>query len=285
MVQIPNIPKIPPKEELEYKEKQFMTSLYEQFQQSDKRWLWGLLAAVALAIPVALLFKALLANYFIPRVKVPQALTDQYPDAKPLEVTKSGILAVEPGVYSVYVQVLNPNPEIGARDFKIGAELKDKNQKMLQRLSSSAILPPNISRFVVFPSVKLAGLPQTLDAFISEVQWSRYAPDIKPNFEILKKTSGITLEGNFFVEGTLRNPDGFIVKKTSLSIVVFDKTNTKVAAVNATVLADIQPYENRYFRVTWPAKMENIGEIEITADVNLFESNIALPETEPVPSR
>lgn len=284
MIDIPKVPKIPPKEELEYKEKEFMLSVYENFQKSSKIWLWALLGILILAFPAKIFLEKGLAASFISKIKIPQVNLTPY-TARDLEVAQEDFIPLESGLFSAYFQVLNPNPDISARRFAYEFHMYDASGREIKKISGESFLSAGLSKFVVIPSIATATLPSSVRTAVSKVKWTKFVPPIDPDLEILQKNSGATLEGGFFTEALVRNPNAYLIKRVNITVLLFDRPNNKIIAVNATTLNDLGSQESRYFRVVWPKQFSQVGDTQVISEVNSFEDNFELPRGEPIPSR
>ena len=284
MVQMPKIPKIPPKEELEFKEKEFMLSVYENFGKSKKIWFWILLAALVAWIPGQILLEKNLTSSFIAKISVPRVILNPY-IARDLEIIQSEIIPVKSGIYSAYLQVLNPNPEISARNFSYELSMFASGGEILKKVSGESFILAGQSKFIVFPNISSDAPPASVKANLKNIKWTKYAPPINPVLEVLQVKSGVAAEGNFFVESLVRNPESYLIKRVELAVLLFDKQNKNIIAVNSTKFNDLTPGASRYFRVLWPNKFSDFGNAEIIPVMNLFEENFELQKAPPLPSR
>lgn len=271
-----NIPNLPPKEELEYKQKEFLVSLNDQLSRTSKTWFFVLFAVMIVSLPVYFILRNEFAKQFISSYQPPQ-LTNVSFDAKPLEILNAVVLPVAPGIYSAHVQVFNPNTDLSARNFIYEFEFRDNNGKILKSVPGSSFLLSGKTSRIVLAAARLSVAPARVGVSITdtEVKWTKAVPSFEPDFLILQKSSGSTPEGNFFVEAQLKNNHSFEIKSVNIAIVVFDRQNENIVAVNSTVVTDLKPFESRYFRLIWPMSADRlfagtIGQIEISPSLNPF---------------
>lgn len=271
-----NIPKIPPKADLEFKEKAFLVEAAGQFRQTSRIWFYALLAVAVLAIPGGIILKKHLAARFIaglPALEVAQ----NAPRAAALAIAAVNFLPVgESGIFSAYAHVFNPNAELAARSFQYQFQFKGPSGAVLHTVSGRDFLARGASKFIVVPRITFAEPPQSATLVISDTQWTRSSGEALPQFDILQKQWGGS-DGKFFVEAVVKNPNSFTVKRAFVPVVVFDGAGKNVLAVNQTVLDDIQPFESRYFRVFWPIPESGLfpsgfGQIEARAEINPFDA-------------
>lgn len=280
------IPKLPEKEELEFKEKEFLLSVYEMFQSSSRIWFYLLVVILILAFPMKLILESELAKYFISFYKPP--VVNLYPyTPQEIEIRKTQILPVSAGVVSLYAQIYNPNLDVSARSFNYQFILEDRNQEALKTIGGSSYLFAGESKFLLIPTLNFSGeIPVSVDLILKDIKWTRWSPKLQVNTEILQKNSGLTLEKKFFVEGLLRNSQGFTIKKVEVVTVLLDITNQDILGVNSTVLTDLKPLESRYFRMVWPyGRPVSLGDIQILSYLNPFDPGLILEFPEIVPGR
>ncbi|TSA44983.1 hypothetical protein D4R52_03320 [bacterium] len=278
------IPQLPEKEELEFREKEFFLSLREQMQASRKWLFWVLLAIFILSFPAKLYLQKPLANYFIGRYVPPLVNTNPY-NPSPLKVLRTGILPVQQGTYSVYAQILNPNPEVTARQFHYQFALSDQGGVLVKTVEGDSFIMAGDSSFLLVPQVNTdKALKQVAVAF-SNVRWTSSRPDTAISFDVLQKNTGVSAEGKFFVEAVVHNPQSFGFRQVEVPIMVFDRANKDIIAINYTVLTDVRSQEGRYFRVIWPVQLANFGQIQISPNVNPLSPGWLLEKVQKIPSR
>lgn len=282
MAKLPEI-KLPEKEELEYKEKEFLLSLYEQFERSSKIWFAALLLAVLLAFPLKLILESQFSSRLVASLKSLPLNQNPYQPLE-LEVVRRGIVEVQSGVYSAYAQILNSNPTLAAREFVYELVLKDTSGKILAQNSGRSFALRGESRFLLWPKINLSSRPEQVELQVQDAKWTASNPPI-PRLEVLQQGSGVTAENQFFVEGVLKNQEGFGMKKVELSVIIFGPAGSQVLALNVSEVSDLKAFEGRYFRVLWPKPITNLGLVEIIAEVNPFAPGLRIDEQDKIPSR
>lgn len=282
------LPKIPEKEELLFQEKSFLLSLYEQYQSSAHRkiLIWILAGVLAAAWPLKVVIDSNLSKHLIGRPQPSLVIEEPYRPV-PLEIRRVKLLLLAPGKFSVYAQVTNPNPDISVSALPYEFVLKDAEGKIAVTVSGKSFLLPGESKFLLLPLVNLTGPVAEIAAELrfGKIRWTRRAPELEVNLEVLQKRSGVAAEGNFFVEGLVKNLQGFGLKKVEVEALAFDVANQEILGVNSTVLTDLRPFESRYFRMLWPRDLLGVGEVQVTPAVNLLEPGAVLEAGEKIPPR
>lgn len=285
------IPKIPPPEELQYKEKEFFLSVYEQWQASSRILFLILLVVAVVSIPAWIFLEKYLAERLILENKVLPVNVEPYKPQN-LKVFKADVLPVTAGTFSAYAQIINPNADISARNFEYEFIVKDKSGKIIQTMPENSYLPAGESKFLLLPTLALGSPPGSVEIALGRINWTKLKPEFDVHLEVLQAGKGTTNEGNFFVEGSVRAAQGFRLKKVDVAVVIFDEKNQNVLAVNSTLLTDLNAFESRYFRVIWPvdrgeASLGNLplGQIQVTAKVNPLDPGAYLEESDKIPAR
>lgn len=283
MVKLPEIPKLPEKEEFEYRKKDFLLSLYEEFRGSSKLLLYVLPALLVLALPLKLGFEFLLAKSFAGAYRPPLVNRALY-TAQDLEILKVEILPLDDQSSSVVAQVLNPNSEISVYSLAYEFVLKNQEGGEVGRIAGESYISARESKFILEPLIAAAPPPAQAELRLADIRWTKKKPE-ELKLEILQKNVGQTLEGNFFAEGQVKNLQGFGFKKVLVQGIVFDAANQNILAVNQTVLTEVGPFESRYFRMVWPRSYLSVGQVHLAASINLLDPGLILEKGEPVPVR
>ena len=284
MPEIPKIPDLPEKDELQFKSQELMLSLKEQYQATSKRWFYALLAFLVMSVPIGIGLKVLIQRQLINSYEPPVVNENLY-NPEDLQVFGADILPVVNGVYSAYAQVLNPNRELAAWDVEYRFTFSDSSGNVFHSKQGKGYLKAGESKFLLIPRVDLDTQPASVSFQIDSVRFTGRASDLEVEFDILQQNSGVNLENNFFVEAEIRNRQDFRVKKVDVQVLVFDPSNESLRAVNVTSFTDLKSFESRYFRVLWPDPILNIGQIQITASVNPLDPGVLLEAQEGVPDR
>lgn len=276
---------LPPQEELKYKEKEFFQSLYEQVQSSSRLWFWLLLLVLLLAWPLSYFLVGQMTTALIS--KNPHLLLHEHPYvAEDLKVVRTEILPVARGIFSLVAQIVNPNATIAARRIAYHFVVRDPSGRELARQAGESYLLAGQSKFIIAPRLEIAsGSPDQVLFQTDAVNWTILTPRTDLSLAILQQNAGLTPEGNFFVEGLIKNESGFGIRAVDVQALVFDRLSERLLAVNATRRDDLQPQESRYFRMLWPGKIENYGQIQISALVNLLDPGLVLENAEKIPVR
>lgn len=281
-----NIPNLPEKEELLYKEKSFLLSVYEQFQNSRnlKRLLIGFASSLIIALPLKYLIDTNLTTYLVNRY-IPPAVNLNPHNPQDLKIIETKILPVVPGVFSAYARLLNPNPELSASALNYRFTFRNAQKKIIREERRQSYILAQESKFLVLPALDFAEVPVSAEIALSDINWTSRVPPLEVRFEILLENSGLNPEGQFFVEGLVRNLEGFGIKTVPLTVVVFDSANQNVIALNATTVFDLKALESRYFRVIWPRSYTDTGRIEVIGSINGLDPGLILEKPKVIPER
>ncbi len=278
------IPKLPEKEELQYREKEFLLNLYEAFEGFSKKWLIFLLIVIIVAFPLSIFLKSILANLFINSYTPPVVNEQQY-IPQDLQILKTDFLVVSSGVFSAYAQLLNPNPDLSIRKFTYRFIFRGSDNATIDEVAGESFMLGGESKFLLAPLVELKSVPSSVDLVIDSTRWTAWIPAVFVELEVLQKNTGRTPEGQFFVEGLIQNRQGFIVKKVEIELIAFDSSNQNIAGINSTAISDLKPFESRYFRAIWPVGLSGLGGVEVIPRINPFVPGLILEEVENIPAR
>lgn len=276
------IPKIPPKEELEFKEKELVLTVGDQFRAAKKVWFYLLAGAVVLFVPLKNLLVEKLSDAFTSRYIPPYVNLTPY-SPQELRILPARILKISPGVFSMYAQVRNPNADLSVHELDYQFVVRRRGGEIVRRIPDQGYLLPGESKYMVIARLDLAEEPSGAQLLVNKVRWTIRIPSVEPRLEVQQKNSGTTAEENFFVEGLVKNLQGFRINKVDLLVLVFDRGQKNIVAINKTVLNELKPFENRYFRVTWPKgaafAASDLGEIRVLPSLNPFEPEFGLEKT------
>ncbi|KKW23220.1 MAG: hypothetical protein UY65_C0007G0041 [Parcubacteria group bacterium GW2011_GWA2_51_12] len=280
-----NIPNLPEKEELEYKEKEFFVSLGEQLQASSRYWFLALIILIAVAVPAGFILRGVLSRAFIASYEPPSVNLNPYTPQE-LQVIKAEVIPLGAGQVSLYGQLLNPNPDISAKEFEYTFVLADSGGQETGRAAGKSYLLAGDSRFLVVPVETSASATVSTRLEISNVDWTRKEPEYDLRFDIVQKNTGFTPEGKFFVEGLLRNLQSVQIKKVDLDFLVFDDRHAEILGVNTGSYTDLQALESRYFRTIFPTtKYFSPESIDVIPKVNLLSPGVIIGTPDKIPAR
>ena len=274
------IPKLPPSDELEYKEKAFFVSVHDQVEKLSKTWIYVLLGVIVLSWPVEFGLKKVFTKILISSIPTPIAV-QQNLTPQDLQILKVKMIPVTAGVISAVAQVLNPNPQISVLQLDYSFVFKDSSGIIIKRALAQSYFYPTESKFLALPAVNIDIIPASIDLTFDKIKWSGREPKTKVNLQVFQQKTGETPEGKFYLEALVKNLEGFVIKRVEVSELVFDKRNRDVVAINSTILTDLKPQESRYFRSEWPISKKSLfpygfGSIQIIPSVNLFSSGFDL---------
>lgn len=285
MVDLPkNLGNLPGREDFEYKQKEFMLGLYENFQATDRRWFYGLVISLVLAIPIAFGLSILFTNWFINSYQ-PPAVTAELYDPDDLTVRQQGLIAVDDERYSAYFQLVNPNPDLSAWDIRYRLVFFDDNGEKIEEVLRAGYILAGQSKFFVEPLIKSVIKPNSFSVEFDSIRWTNRQPEFDIDLTVSGQGSGLTEEGNFFAEATIKNQQSYRVRTVVVNVLVFDQNLQSLSAVNRTEFTDLEALEARYFRVLWPTQPESIGRIEVVPEINPLDPELILDTEATIPVR
>jgi hypothetical protein len=116
--------------------------------------------------------------------------------------------------------------------------------------------------------------PAKVEVEIKNIVWKDFSGVEKPPLVIVNK--------NFYEDdqslgtsnaiGLLRNESSFDFNEIKI-IVVVKNNYGKIVALNSTKINTVQSGESREFKVLWPNKIYQVGDMEIQAETNIFKSD------------
>lgn len=278
-----------PSDDIDYKRKEFMLSLYEEFANSSKLWFVVLGLIIILAIPGNIILKVKFTEYLITK-QVPVQVTNTLQAAKDLIVSEKTLLPVQDESYSVVFKLFNPNSQISAQHIEYEISLLNAKNELIKIVPGNTYLSNSQSKFVLINLTNLATAPAGFDVNFKKIKWTNREPKFKVELSAIGQNSGSTAEGLFFVEGLIKNPEAYQIRTVDLPVLVFDKAGNQILAAGLTSLSDLNPFENRYFRIVWPVSEKKLfpkgyGYTEISPQVNFLNPSLVIPDSAKLPSR
>ncbi|MBI4158194.1 MAG: hypothetical protein HY505_01035 [Candidatus Yanofskybacteria bacterium] len=174
------------------------------------------------------------------------------------------------GNTNLIINFSNPNLDYGAESFGYTINFKNSAGSNIFSLErESFIYPAEVSKTIIDPNLPVSfssifGLPEIIIG--DDIIWKSTAEFFKPRTSIRQiraEISGTTAS----VTGILTNQEPFGLNRVVASAVISKKSNNKPIGASKTILQDIQPFEERGFKITVPIS-EALNFLE--ADTQVF---------------
>ena len=179
------------------------------------------------------------------------------------------------GNTSAILTFINPNLEYGAESFDYSVAFLGAGRGEIFSLNkSSFIYPAEAQKIVVEPNLKfdprlVSGEPAVV---ISNIIWRPLTELNEPKFQFRQQKTEVSGSG-VTVSGLLSNREGLTFSRATVNLLVFrqfpDETTDLVGA-SKTVLQNLQPFEERSFRIVVPLDVSlKLPEIDtiLTAEI------------------
>jgi len=185
-------------------------------------------------------------------------------------ITETGIA----NKYDVYSEILNPNKDYGSSSFDYVFDLKDESGTSLARREGTGFIFPGEKKYLVEIGVDSSTYPAKVDFEIKNIVWKDFSGVQKPQLAIVNKNfneTDQTFDSSDAV-GLLRNESPFDFNEIKIQVIIKNK-NGKIIALNSTKINTVQSGENREFKVIWPNKITEVGNMEVQTETNIFKND------------
>lgn len=185
------------------------------------------------------------------------------------------------GAYSAAVTVVNPNTNLSLPETTARMELKSGEQVLFTEDIKFFLLPGQ-SKELVLPRA-LSSLPITSGQLLipDQLSWQK-----RFSIQTVKLIASTPTAFNqidptaFVVEGTIVNQSPYLLKKTTINFLLYDKQGTMLGASSRSEF-DIKPFERRAYKQLWPGMYsESVTRVEVLPETNVLDSsNLILPDS------
>ncbi len=201
-------------------------------------------------------------------------------ETRNVSVTEVTILPVTANQYTAYFQVTNPNLDLGAVNVPYTVDFYNENKEQIYSANGTFYIIPDQKKYVVVPRIDSTEEIAKAEVKLGDVKWQK-KPDLPkvefktPNPEIFDQD--ITTVSQLTVEGSIINDSEYKIKKTSIVLLVYGKTN-RIVGINVREERDIVAFGRRAYKQTWPnLSSSDISRVEVYTDVNILDkSNLEL---------
>ncbi len=184
---------------------------------------------------------------------------------------------VETGIankYDVYSEILNPNNEYGSSSFDYVFDLKDANGTSLAKKEGTGFIFPGEKKYLVELGIESDTYPANVELEIKNIVWKDFSGVQKPQLAIVNKNFNETNQDSGLSDaiGVLRNESPFDFNEIKIQVIVKNR-NGEITALNSTKINTVQSGESREFKVFWPGKVSEVGNMEMQTETNIFKND------------
>lgn len=161
------------------------------------------------------------------------------------------------GNTSAILTFINPNLEYGAESFNYSVNFLDANRGTLLSLKkTSFIYPAEAQKIVVEPNLKFDHrlIGSQPEVAISNIAWKPLTELNEPKFQFRQQKTEVS-GSQVTVSGLLSNREGVSFSRATVNLLIFrqfpDETS-QLAGASKTILQNLQPFEERSFRIVVP---------------------------------
>ena len=170
---------------------------------------------------------------------------------KPIKVLPLQLFDIGNNTSSVLAELENPNSNYGASHIAYTVTLYDGADAALITFNGDTFLHAGEVKTFVFPALEVPFRNIVRGEFVvRDMAWLAAAEFPRPNVEVREVVT--KREGkNAIVEGVVQNNNSYGLKQAVVNAVAMNRAGL-FADASRTVLADIQPFEERFFRIVIP---------------------------------
>ena len=176
--------------------------------------------------------------------------------------------------YDVYSEVQNTNEGYGSSSFDYTFNLKDENGNILAKRDGTGFLFPKEKKYLIEIGIDSSAYPAKVELEIKNIVWKDFVGVEKPQLILVNKNF-YELDQNLGTSdaiGLLRNESPFDFNEIKIQAIVKDNSGN-IIALNSTKINTVQSGESREFKVIWPKRIYQVGDMEIQAETNIFKSD------------
>lgn len=188
------------------------------------------------------------------------------------EVGKVQIIRNPNGLYSAFVEVVNPNLDLSAPELSYSWSFTGKEGEVIYATSGSTYLLPNEKKYLVVPRIESA-IPITAGKIsVDQVAWQKRLAI--PDIELKVSEPLLYDEANplaFFAEGSVINNSPYTVQSVRLVFLLYDNNN-KVIGISQRDENRIVAYGRRAYKQQWPGLYRNdVRRVQVIAYTNALD--------------
>jgi hypothetical protein len=165
------------------------------------------------------------------------------------------------GRTTILLELQNPNLNYGAHQFNYEIGLYDPAGNLLRSIKDASFIYPGEIKTIVIPALEIdPRLVGRGEVKISNPLWEpivKFAKPIVETREIVTRVEGPGVA----VQGVVRNGNPFALARLNISAVVINKNGLLVNA-SKTFVADLKPFEERFFKISIPLHSGEAAEVD-----------------------
>ncbi len=204
-----------------------------------------------------------------------------YTVTMPIKVEKTEVLKNPNGNYSAYAIISNPNLDLAIDNLRYIFDFYNSSNQKINSSSGTTYLLPDEKKWLVISRIESTEDLVKAEVNFDSQNWQKRIslPDIKlrlPEPTITEQTNPLAV----VTEGAAINQTEFALKQIRIVIVLYGDNN-KVLAVASRDENNLQPFQRRAYKLSWPNLYQNqIKRVELQGYTNTLDSrNISEPDT------
>jgi len=169
----------------------------------------------------------------------------------PIEASQIFIIEHDEALYSLVLELKNPNVTFGSPSFGYSIRFFDENNAVVSTLEKSSFIYPGEIKFIVESNIRPNKPFQRAEVLIHNVFWRQGMDFSIPKFQLRSIETEYDVENNrVFVKGIFMNQNSFPLARVTLNA-LFNLEGISNAA-SKTLIQSLAPSEERAFQITLP---------------------------------
>ncbi len=165
------------------------------------------------------------------------------------------------GTVTALLEFQNPNSGYGAKSFRYELTLYDRAGSPLKTIGDSSFIYAAEIKTIVLPALEIdMRLVARGEVGIRDPLWEEAGKFPKPPVETREVTTREEMSG-IAVQGLARNSNPFGLSRLNIFAVVADNSGLFING-SRTFVADLKPFEERFFKITIPIRSGEISSVD-----------------------
>lgn len=183
--------------------------------------------------------------------------------------------------YSAAVKIVNPNTDLSLPETTAKLEFKSGKEVVYSEDVKFFLLPGQSKELVVPRAVSISSITSGELILPEKLSWQKRfsIQNVKLNAST-PSAYNQTEPTAFVVEGAVANQSPYLLKKTVINFVLYDKQGAMLGASSRSEF-DIKPFERRAYKQLWPGiYTDSVTRVEVLPETNTLDSsNLILPDS------